>query len=70
MCTGKTPKVEKADPVQAPPPVASAPTAPVLNESSSAADANGNSTDIKRRGRSALTIPLIQTSGSGINIPT
>ncbi|QWK78605.1 hypothetical protein [Ochrobactrum sp. BTU1] len=70
MCKPKTPKIEKADPVQAPPPVASAPVAPVLNESSSSADSNGNSAALKRRGRASLTIPLLQSTGSGINIPT
>ena len=69
MCIGKKPQIEKADPVAPPPPVADKPTAPVLNETSRTANAEGESAAAARRGRKALTIPLAQTGATGINIP-
>lgn len=69
MCFSK-PRIEKADPVAPPPPpVADKPMAPVLNEVTRAGKDEGQAAGAKRRGRSSLTIPLANTSSSGINIP-
>jgi len=69
MCRPKAPKIEKADPVAAPPPIIQAPQAPVLNEASRAADTDAGTATKARRGRAALTIPLAQSGSTGVNIP-
>lgn len=69
MCF-KKPKIEKADPVAPPPPPpADKPMAPVLNDATTLANKDAQLTGNARRGRSALTIPLARSGGSGINIP-
>lgn len=69
MCT-KTPKIQKADPViAAPPPPQIVQKSPVLNEASKAAASDGSASNILRRGRKSLVIPLNNTSATGVNIP-
>ncbi|TCV62314.1 hypothetical protein EDE09_12479 [Neorhizobium sp. S3-V5DH] len=69
MCP-KKPKIQKADTVIAPAP-APAPTqlAPVLNEATKATASEGASSNIARKGRSSLVIPLTNTRQTGVNIP-
>lgn len=70
MCPPKQPKIEKADPVAAPPPPMDAPQAPVLNEATQGKTTDASKANTARRGRSSLIIPLIQSPGPvGINIP-
>lgn len=70
MCPPKRPKIQKADPVIAPPPpVADVQKAPVLNEATIPTASEGASANISRRGRSSLVIPLTNTRQSGVNIP-
>lgn len=68
MCFSK-PKIEKADPVAPPPPPRDNPTAPVLNEATRISQSETNRVGRARRGRSSVTIPLISTERTGVNIP-
>jgi hypothetical protein len=69
MCLSR-PTIQKADPVAPPPPPpADSPKAPVLNEASRTANSEGRSAQKARRGKSMVTIPLIGSGGSGVNIP-
>jgi hypothetical protein len=69
MCFSK-PKIKQADPVAPPPPPPSdTPQTPVLNEATRTQNSENRGVNIKRKGRSALTIPRLQTGGAGVNIP-
>lgn len=71
MCMPKKQTIQKADPVAPPPPpVDDTPKAPVLNEQTRASNSDGRKAGISRQGRKSVTIPLISSSGSGINIPS
>ncbi len=69
MCRPKAPKIEKADPVAAPPPMIQTPQAPVINESVRKTDTEAGTANKARKGRSALTIPLAQSGNTGVNVP-
>lgn len=68
MCP-KPPKIEKADPVAAPPPMIVQPAAPVLNERTQKTNTEAGTAATARKGRAALTIPLATTGSTGVNIP-
>ena len=71
MCLPKKQKIQKADPVAPPPPpIDDVPITPVLNEQSRASNSDGRSSAVARSGRKSVTIPLISSSGSGVNIPS
>ena len=63
---GSSDKVASKDPAPAPAPTQ---LAPVLNEATKATASEGASSNIARKGRSSLVIPLTNTRQTGVNIP-